>query len=57
MGWAEKSWMARCRPCQAEIEGSRKKGRKWFRVNSACVREEKIPAIGGERNVGGGKGG
>ena len=35
MGWAEKSWLARCKPCQAEMEGSREKDRKWLRVSSA----------------------
>ncbi len=28
----------RCRPCQAETEGSSEKERKWFRVNSAWGR-------------------
>ena len=38
MGWEAKLWGKRCRPCQAETEGSREKERKWLRVNSACGR-------------------
>jgi hypothetical protein len=30
--------MARCKPCQAEMEGSREKDRKWLRVSSAWGR-------------------
>ena len=30
--------MARCKPCQAEMEGSREKERKWLRVSSAWGR-------------------
>jgi hypothetical protein len=48
MGWAEESWMARCKPCQAEMEGSREKERKWLRVSSAWDRRRSQRSGGNE---------
>jgi hypothetical protein len=42
--------------CQAEMEGSREKERKWLRVSSAWDRR-RSQRSGGERNVGRSKGG